>query len=63
MTSLRASIWSALDHEFRSAAEVAERAGIEKTSVAAALGHMRQAGVVEWDRDGGASLWRRRLSR
>jgi DNA-binding IclR family transcriptional regulator len=62
VTSLRASIWAALDHELRSAAEVAERAGVEKTSVAPALGHMRQAGMVEGDRDGRASLWRRRPS-
>jgi DNA-binding IclR family transcriptional regulator len=61
LTSLRARILTALDHQFRSAAEVAERAGMDKTSVAPALGHMRQAGMVECHHDGGASLWRRPL--
>jgi DNA-binding MarR family transcriptional regulator len=59
VTSLRRRIWSALDHQFRSSAEVAERAGIDKTSVAPALGQMRQAGLVEWNRDSEASPWRR----
>jgi DNA-binding IclR family transcriptional regulator len=61
LTSLRARILTALDHQFRSAAEVAERAGMDKTSVAPALGHLRQAGMVECQLDGGASLWRRPL--
>lgn len=62
MTSLRARILTALDHQFRSAADVAERAGVDKTSVAPALGHLRQAGMVESRHDGGASLWRRPLA-
>lgn len=59
MGSLRDHIWAALDHQFRSSADIADRAGVDTTSAAPALGHLRQQGKVESRTDGGRTLWRR----
>jgi hypothetical protein len=61
--ALRDRIWAALDHQFRSAADIARRADIDATSAAPALGHMRQHGRVEARLDGTRTLWRRRPTR
>lgn len=62
MAALRDRLWAALDHQFRSSAEIARRAGVDPTSAAPALGHMRQEGSVESRSDGGRTLWRRWVS-
>jgi DNA-binding transcriptional ArsR family regulator len=59
MAALRDRIWAALDYQFRSAADIARRAGVDATSAAPALGHLRQHGAVESRRDGTKTLWRR----
>jgi hypothetical protein len=60
MASLRDRIWAALDHQFRSSADIAQRAGVDATSAAPALGLMRQHGRAETRVDGTRTLWRRR---
>ena len=57
--ALRDRIWAALDHQFRSSADIARRAGVDATSAAPALGFMRQRGRVESRMDGTRTLWRR----
>jgi hypothetical protein len=59
MASLRDRLWAALDDQFRSSADIARRAGVDATSAAPALGHMRQHGRVESRVDGARTLWRR----
>jgi hypothetical protein len=59
MASLRDRIWDALDYQFRSSADIARRAGVDATSAAPALGHMRQHGTVESRLEGARTLWRR----
>jgi hypothetical protein len=62
MASLRDRLWAALDDQFRSSAEIARRAGVDATSAAPALGHMRQHGRVDSRLDGTRTLWRRHAS-
>src|SRR6185295_6988531 len=52
MGSLRDRLWAALDHHFRSSADIAARAGVDATSAAPALGWMRQRGAVEACQEG-----------
>jgi hypothetical protein len=50
---------SALNGEFRSAQEVAERSGLSVHAVAPCLGHLRRTGDVDFVRGPrGSSLWR-----
>jgi predicted transcriptional regulator len=58
MSRLRDQILLALDHEFRTRAEIADRAGVDPTQAAPALGHLRQHGIVECAPHGARSLWR-----
>jgi hypothetical protein len=59
MAALRDQIWAALNDEFRSTAEVAERAGVDAQRAAPALAHMRRAGGIECCRRDVTSFWRR----
>jgi hypothetical protein len=59
MGSLGDRIWAALDHQFRSSADIARRAGVDATSAAPALGHLRRHGRVQSRPDGAKTLWRR----
>jgi DNA-binding IclR family transcriptional regulator len=51
----------ALDGEFRSTAEIAERCGLAPSRVSACLGHLRRRGDVEYmvAKPGHRSMWRR----
>jgi hypothetical protein len=58
-SQLHDQIFGALNHHFRSTADVAVRAGVIAQRAAPVLGRMRRDGTVEWCQQGVTSLWRR----
>jgi hypothetical protein len=59
MSKLRDQVLAVLDDEFRPCADVAHRAGLEPTSAAPVLGHLRQGGLAESRQEGEHLVWRR----
>ena len=58
VSPLREQLLLALDHKFRTTADVAQRAGMMPSRAAPALGTLRRLGWVEWRVDGRVSSWR-----